>query len=134
MAENIKITESCKKYWTIVFEMLDAAGDYSAVVKLYANLMDQTTAWKVQPVLEEYYEGKISNLENTITCRENQFYAKVNKLNILCKQHGIMTITKPDRLLELLLDPSRRKSYREKATRRLRRGKICPVQDFEKKK
>ena len=134
MAENIKVTEACKKYWTAVFEVLDAAGDYSAAVKLYANLMDQTTAWKVQPIFEDYYEGKISNLRDAISYRESQFYAKVNKLNILCKQHNIMAISKPKRLLDLLLDPNRRRSYREKATRRLKKGKICPMQDFEKKK
>ena len=135
MTEDINVSGPCKKYWATVFEMLKAAGDYSSAVKLYANLIDADTAWKAQSVLDEgYYQGEISYLRDAITSREDQFFAKVNKLNILCKQHNIMVITKPEKLLELLLDPSRRRSYREKAKRRLKKGEICPIQSFEKKK
>ena len=134
MAEQIKVTESCKKYWAAVLEVLDAAGDYSQAIKLYANLMDDTTRWKVEPIFEEYYEGKISKLRDAIQYRENQFMAKVNKLNLLCKEQGLMTVTKPKKLLDLLLSPNRRNSYRGKATRRLKKGVICAIQDFEAKK
>lgn len=134
MAENIKVTEQCKQYWTTVYELLDVAGDYSSAIKLYANLMDSDTAWKVEPILDEYYDGKITTLRRTIEEREEKYYAKVEKLNILCKQHGIMTITKPQTLLELLLSSNRRRSYRDKATRRLNNGVIVPIQSFEKKK
>ena len=132
MAENVKVTEACKRYWAAVFDVLDAAGDYAQAVKLYANLIDDTTRWRVEPVFEEYYEGKITKLRDAITYRENQFFAKVNKLNILCKENALMTVTKPKALLDLLLNPNRRRSYRDKATRRLKRGKICAMQDFEK--
>lgn len=134
MAENIKVTEECKRYWAFVLAVIDAAGDYSSVVKLYANLEDVTTAQVVQPVFVEYYEGKMSKLQEAIAYRENQFYVKVNKLNILCKEHGLVQITKPKKLLELLLNSKRRRSYREKAKRRLKKGIICPLQDFEAKK
>lgn len=134
MAEDIKVTEECKRYWAFVLAVIDAAGDYSSVVKLYANLEDVTTAQVVQPVFVEYYEGKMSKLQEAIAYRENQFYVKVNKLNILCKGHGLVQITKPKKLLELLLSSKRRKSYREKAKRRLKKGIICPLQDFEAKK
>jgi hypothetical protein len=134
MAENIKVTEECKRYWAYILAVIDAAGDYSSVVKLYANLEDVTTAQAVQPVFVEYYDGKMSKLREAIVYRENQFYVKVNKLNILCKEHGLVQITKPKKLLELLLSSKRRKSYREKAKRRLKKGIICPLQDFEAKK
>ena len=135
MAENINVTGTCKEYWATVFEMLKAAGDYSSAVKLYANYIDKDTAWKAQSVLDKgYYQGEIAYLRGAITSREEQFFAKVNKLNILCRQHNITTITKPEKLLDLLLDTRRRKSYRGKARTRLKRGEICPIQSFEKKK
>ena len=134
MAENIKVTDECKRYWAYVLAVLDAAGDYSSAVKLYVNLEDAATAQAVQPVFVEYYDGKMSKLQEAIAYRENQFYVKVNKLNILCKQHGLRQITKPKVLLDLLLSPNRRRSYREKAKRRLKKGIICQIQDFEVKK
>ena len=136
MAENknIKISDTTVKYWTAIFELIDAAGDYSSAAKLYANLMDQTTAWQVQSILDEYYDGKISNLRDRISYCEEQFYAKVNKVNIQCMQNGVMPIKKKKKLLELLLSVNRRRSYRDKATRRLNKNVICPLQNFEKKK
>lgn len=134
MTENIRISESTKKYWSAVFDVIYAAGDYASALKLYANLMDSTTAWRVMPVLEDYYEGRISNLKDAISYRKELFYAKVNKLNILCMQHNLRTITKPEILLNLLLDPKRRRSYKDKALRRSNKDIVCPLQDFEKKK
>lgn len=134
MAEDIKVTQVCRKYWASCFDVLDSAGDYAWAVKFYANLMDETTRHKAEPILEEYYDGKISNLRESMDNREKQFYAKVTKHNIICKELGLITITKPKVLLDLLLSPSRRRSYREKATRRLKKGIICPIQDFEAKK
>ncbi len=134
MAENIKISDASKKYWAAVLEVIDAAGNYAAALKLYANLADNTTAWQVKPVLDKYYEGKMSNLKDAILYRKDLFNAKVNKLNILCMQNDIRAIKSPDRLLKLLLDPKRRRSYRDKAIRRLNKNKICPLQDFEAKK
>ena len=134
MAENVNVTQECKRYWAFVLAVIDAAGDYSSATKLYVNLMDCETAWKVEPIFEEYYDGKITKLREAIAYRENQFYVKVQKLNILCKENGLRQITKPDKLLELLMSPNRRRSYRDKATRRLKKGTICAIQDFEKKK
>lgn len=134
MAENIKISALTTKYWTTVLDLIDVAGDYSAAIKLHANLMDMTTEWKVRHVLNEYYSGKISNLEDAIRCHRNLFHAKVEKLNILCRQNNIMQIKYEDRLLNLLLDSKKRTSYREKAQRRLKRNVVCPLQDFEPRK
>ncbi|MBQ3452921.1 hypothetical protein IJU85_00190 [Candidatus Saccharibacteria bacterium] len=134
MAENIKISASTAKYWSTVLDLIDVAGDYAAAIKLHANLSDITTEWKVRHVLNEYYSGKISNLEDAIRCHRSLFHAKVEKLNILCRQNNVMPIRYEDRLLNMLLDGKKRTSYREKAQRRLKKNIICPLQDFEPKK
>ena len=134
MAENLKISKSTEKYWDAVKDLIDAAGDYAWAVKLKANLLDGDTASAVQPVLDEYHGGSMASLDEAIFKRQELFYAKVNKVNILCLEHEVMTITKPDRLLHLLLREKRRKSYRGKMATKRKKNIICPLQDFERKK
>ena len=133
MAENIKISESTKQYWAVIFEVIDAAGDYAAALKLYSNLMNEATAKKVRHVLDRYYEGRMTNLKKTIVQRMDVFYVNIDRLNALCRRENIRVVTRPDILLEFLMDAKRRRSYRAKAARRLSKDVICPLQDFEKK-
>ena len=129
--EHIEISNSCKEYWYAVSEVIDAAGSYAAAIKLRANLLDPNTAWKVKHVLEDSFCNSMANLNKAIAYREDTFYGKVEKLNILCRLNCINTIQKPRVLLDLLISEKRRRSYRDKLSRRLEKGIICPMQDFE---
>lgn len=130
----IVISKSCKDYWHAVKAVIDAAGDYAAAIKLRANLLDDSTYHKVEGVLKGSFAGEMSKLEDSIWHREKNFYAKVEKLNILCRQNSVHVITKPQTLLNLLLDSKKRESYRGKMQRKLQKNLICPLQDFEGKR
>ena len=120
-------------YWDAAKAVIDAAGDYAAIIKLRANYLDSSTRNSVEHVVEKYYgNGGNGRLEKAIESCYYDFFAKVEKLNILCRQYNVMQITKPDKLLNLLLDPRRRRSYRGKMERKRRKGEICPLQVFEK--
>ncbi|MBR2725219.1 hypothetical protein IKE97_01055 [Candidatus Saccharibacteria bacterium] len=142
MAENIKDSKQSKQksfsdefiglYWTAVLAIVDAAGKYAAAIKLRANYLDPSTEHMVKDVVDRYYNGRLQNINDEIDLRQKSFDAKVEKFNILCSQAGMTSVTKPARLLNLLLDEKRRVSYRGKARRRMKSGKICRLQDFEK--
>lgn len=133
MAEKIIVSESTRRYWDAVFDLIDAAGKYAGAVKLRNNLEDRDTVCAVEHVLNDnrYYNGDIGKLDDTISKYERLFYAKVNKLNTICKERDLMTITRPDRLLGLLLSNRRRRSYRQRAKTKRKNNIICPLQVFE---
>lgn len=128
---NAHISNTTKKYWKAAREVVDAAGDYAAAVKLRANLLDKTTAWKVKHVLKNHYGGSMANLEDAISCRLNVYYAKVDKLNIQCRQLNLHTVTKPDAFLNILMAENKRQSFRGKIERRLNKDLVCSLQSFE---
>ena len=130
----MNISAKTKLYWRAALEVIDAAGDYAAVRKLRANWLDKDTAWKVDGVVNEYYQGSLLVLDEAIGARKQTFYGKVEKFNILCAQYETLPIIRPDKLLDLLLDEKRRKSFRGKIERRRDKDIICPLQEFEQNK
>ncbi|MBR3253589.1 hypothetical protein IKF85_02665 [Candidatus Saccharibacteria bacterium] len=133
-ATNITISKACQDYWQAAKEVVDEAGTYAGRVKLRNNLLDSSTAWKVQDVLVKYYNGRISSLDNEIQRAHDDFIAKVEKLNVLCLGNNIETIKYPEKLLYFLLPAANRKSFNGKIMTRLKNGVICPLQDFVRKK
>lgn len=130
---DLKVSpKECAHYWKLAKELVDAAGTYASRVKLKNNLLDSSTSWKVQNVLSEYYDGRMSSLDDAVGQARADFLIKVKKLNLECTTYKLRQITKPDALLALLLNESKRASFKGKIKTRLKNGVICPLQDFEK--
>lgn len=125
-------SKAAKEYYAAAKAVIDAAGDYAAAIKLKNNLLDRSTAWKVEDVFDEHF-GSMKNLNDAIKCRKDFFEAKVEKFNVLARQNGVYQVTKPDALLNILLSERKRSSYKGKIKTRLKNDKIEPLQSFEKK-
>lgn len=136
MAEQINVSENtCEEYWSSVKEVIDTAGSYAWAVKLKENLENPDTAWKVESVFRKNFDSDMARLDDAIRRRRGDFYKKVAELNVSCRQNGLRTVKKPDTLLDdYLIFPSKRTSYKGKMDRKKKKGIICPLQDFEKKK
>lgn len=147
MAENIKGETSKKQskklekpytkrfvedYWSAALLVIDAAGKYASAIKLKNNLIDPSTQHEVEDVFEKYYSGRMRALDDRIECSKSVFDARVNKFNLYCLQANMRVVKYPDRLLNILLNKEKRVSYKGKIKRRLEKGVICPLQDFEK--
>ncbi len=129
--KNVTPSEKTKEYWEKVTEILDTSSDYVSMIKLRANLVDPVTAFKVQHVLDEYYEGKMSHLYDAIATVAEKFFAKVEKLNIYCCSEGLPIVAKPDILFNLLTNNERRKYYRDSVKKGLKTNIIIPLQVIE---
>ena len=125
------VTKETKEYWNKVKELLDISGDYAAAIKLRANLLDSSTFFKVEHVLNDYYDGKMSNLEDAIICLAEKFFTKLEKFNIYCLTKGLPTVTKPDTLFSLLFNNDRRRFYRNSVEKGLKANMIVPLQIIE---
>ena len=134
MLENeiIKVAKSeAFLFWEAAGTVITDAEEYSRVVKLRNNLNDETTAFKVQPILDEYFNGSMNCLCERIAFWERQFYVGVEKFNVYCRMYRIHPVNDPRALLDLLLDPRRRKSYRGRIKTKEANCQICPLQYFE---
>ncbi len=121
-----------EEYWSAALLIVDAAGQYAAAVKLKNNIMDPSTRHKVEGVFDNYYHGRMSVLDDRIESARCLFDVRVKKFNLYCLQANETTITMPDRLLNILLNERRRESYKGKIRRRMQKGVVCRLQDFEK--
>ncbi len=114
-----------------ILELIKYAGSYAAKVKLRENLSDPSTAWEVQGVLDRYYEGNMDVLCNKIDYYCTEVKRRIRELNILNRNHGIREIIKPDSLINLLLDETRRRKYRQFAEKHRKKDEIVDLRIIE---
>lgn len=129
--KNVTKSGKSTQYWDTVDEILKISENYTKRKKLRVNLLDPSTAFKVQHVLDNYYGGKMSNLVDAIATDAESFYAKVEKINICLLSKGLITIRDSDKLLELLIDNDRRNFYRKKVDEEREADMIIPLQILE---
>lgn len=129
---NPNASRNTVQYWSRVKEVIDAAGDYSWAIKLEANLLDPSTRFKVEQVFQKYFHSSMKELKDSIAVRHKQFFGKVVKLNIVCRQNNLTEITKPERLLNLLLDDGTRESFKGKLETKVKKDQVCSLQEFIK--
>ena len=130
-AKNVTKSGKSTQYWDTVDEILKISENYTKRKKLRVNLLDPSTAFKVQHVLDNYYGGKMSNLVDAIATDAESFYAKVEKINICLLSKGLTTIRDSDKLLKLLIDNDRRNFYRKKVDEGREADMIIPLQILE---
>jgi hypothetical protein len=132
-AKNVTTSKSgnTAQYWDMVDEIIEVSKKYTQKIKLRANLLDPSTAFKVQHVLDNYYGGRMSNLVEAIGEDAECFYAKVVKINNFLLSEGLPTIKDSKKLLELLINTERRGYYRKKAEGGRKTDIIIPLDVIE---
>lgn len=119
-------------YWDLVGKILDSVSKYNQAVRLQDNLNDPETAWKVQDVFSRYYKGSIDKLNAKIASEKSNFLYYVGRFNNVCRQNGLLTVTKPETLFELLAVSTKRRSYyRQRINFYIANSKIASLQSIE---
>ena len=118
-------------YWSQANRLITIASKYGQKIALKANLLDESTAWKVKDVLNSHYGGSMSALEHSINSAKRMFNVEVKNFNTACRIYGITEIKDPDKLLTLLTDSSRRDFYRKTIKKAMKTQAIYRLQDIE---
>lgn len=107
------------------------ANKYGRAYYLKENLLDSSTRFKVEHVLEKTYDGKMSNLQSRIDATYAYSIKMINYLNYLCKLHNVTAVDDPKKLIELLLDKNRRAFYRKRIDFYEKRDQLISFADLE---
>lgn len=119
-------------FWSEAGRLITIAAKYNQKVSLKGNLLDDSTSWKVQKPFYEYYGGSMAQLNRSIENCKRQFGYQVKAFNDYCRRYGVAEITKPDELLQLLLNPKRRVYYKKAIEKAKNSLEICSLQEIEK--
>ena len=120
------------KFYEEVEKLLRASGKYVNAVNLECNLSDPQEAFKVRHVLNKYYEGDMNKLNSYIRRRRQELLDIIDEINQRCLTAGVMTVRKPQKLIELLKSSKRRNAWRKYMRRHLRQDEIVSLQDLER--
>ena len=118
-------------YWSEANRLITIASKYGQKIALKANLLDDSTAWKVEGVLKSHYGGSMETLEHSIYSAERMFKIEVKNFNTGCRNLGVTEIKDPDKLLALLTDSSRRDFYRKAIKKAMKSQTVFRLQDIE---
>ena len=118
-------------YWSQAGLLITIASKYGQKIALKANLLDESTAWKVKDVLNSHYGGSMSALEHSINSAKRMFNVEVKNFNTACRIYGITEIKDSEKLLALLTDSSRRDFYRKAIKKAMKTQVAYRLQDIE---
>ena len=135
MAENVKSVSAVhgENFWKIAKSVIYQAGKYSYGVKLMLNLSDESTKWKVQDVLSKYYKGDINRLEQSIRSHKEKYNSSIKQLNHYSIRLGLPVVTKPETLLQMLMEQERRSFYSRTINKCLKKRTVMSMQAIERK-
>ena len=120
-----------QEYWDKAQEIVQKAGVYASAEKLRRNLEDEATRWKVEEVLERYYENDEGFLKDAIRFKRREICQAIRDFNILASQNGCHEVTKPDSLIALLMDEERRRKYKAFCEKHRKKNEIIDLQQIE---
>jgi len=129
--EPIIISFEVQEYWDKAQEIVKLAGAYASAEKLRVNLEDEATRWKVQRVLTRYYEGDENLLRDTIHYRRRQVMNAIREFNTIAANNGRLEISKPNSLINFLLDEDRRRKYINFSEKHRKKNELVDLQRVE---
>ncbi len=129
--EPILVSFETQEYWDKAQKLVKEAGAYASAEKLRINLEDEATRWKVKRVLTRYYEGDETILRNAIHFHRREVMKVIREFNLLAANNGKHEITKPDSLINLLLDEERRRKYKSFIEKHRKKNEIVDLQKVE---
>lgn len=130
-APKTVISFETQEYWDAVQNIVKAASVYAAAEKLRANLEDEATAWKVRGVLTRYYAGDMNKLRDSIHFKRREAANAIRKFNTIAANNGKHQVTKPDSLINFLLDETRRRKYENFSEKHRKKNEIVDLQQIE---
>ncbi len=119
------------QFYDEVRNLLSDAGRYAHSYRLYENINDSATRFKVEHVLQKYYNGNVRKLKDDIHFRRRQCSKSISEINRLCERIGIVRVRDKDALIDLLLDEGRRAGWRKLIDKYQRENLIVPLQKIE---
>ncbi len=129
--EPITISFETQEYWDKAQEIVKKAGAYASAEKLRINLDDEATRWKVTRVLTRYYEGDENLLRSTIHHKRREVMKAITEFNTLAANNGHLEVTKPNSLINLLMDEDRRRKYKAFCEKHRKKNEMVDLQKVE---
>ena len=121
-----KVTE---KYWKLVENLVDGVGLVEGRKKLRDNFKDPATQFKVQDVLDKYYDGRIDRLEASIRKQIKKNRATLGGINRILEQTELGPIRNKNILALFLQDSTNRRKLKRIAEQN-RKSAILSLDDI----
>ncbi len=111
--------------------LLADAGRYAHSFKLRENLNDEATRFKVEHVLQKYYDGDMRKLNDEVHYRRRQCFKAITEISRICADLGLHQVKDKEVLTELLLDEGRRDGWRKLIKKYKNANKVVSLQAIE---
>lgn len=119
------------QYYDHVRGLISDAGRYAHAFKLRENLNDSATRFKVEHVLQRYYDGDMRKLNDEIHFRRRQCLKAMSEINRLLERSNMIQVRDKDALADLLLDEGRRAEWKKLINKYQKNNQIIPLQYIE---
>ena len=115
------------EYWRLVEKLVDGVGLVESRKKLRKNFEDSATRFKVQDVMNKYYDGKIERLESSIRQQIERNRKTLAQIDKILSRNGLNTVTQKTALAIFLKENRHRKTMKRIAERNRRDSVIMSL-------